>query len=126
MFRDATSAASASAASLSRKKLSATKLTPWSSILPFHAARTRSKAGHVSSTCRGVMLMRCVRSADVPCAKAQRSEKSMRRATSSSSHRAASRAVERSAPEREPYLLRERSQVWDLSVFVLFLGGGGG
>jgi hypothetical protein len=47
-------------------------------------------------------LIKCVRSAAVPCAYAHATENSMRRATSSPLHSAASRAVDRSAPEREP------------------------
>ena len=36
--------------------------------LPVHFFRSRENAGQVSERCAGVMLMRCVRSALVPCA----------------------------------------------------------
>lgn len=36
--------------------------------LPAHLSRTAANAGHVNSTCLGSMLIKCVRSAAVPCA----------------------------------------------------------
>mmetsp|Transcript_3079 Transcript_3079/g.9143 ORF Transcript_3079/g.9143 Transcript_3079/m.9143 type:complete len:223 (+) Transcript_3079:985-1653(+) len=68
--------------------------------------------------CFAVMLIRCVRRADVPCAYAHFRLNSIRCSTSAADQNAASAAVERSAPDRDPSVLVDRSAVWPLSMCV--------